>query len=84
MFPRKPKTRSTHPSYYNGRIKAGYLDEYMELINFNSIEDFNKVMYYNYMELLRRKAERTSKSLDYIPFYSSNWVEDTWDNNPNF
>jgi hypothetical protein len=57
MFTRKPKTRSSHPSYYNGKIQAGYLNEYMEPINLNSTEDFNKAMYYNYRELLRKKAE---------------------------
>jgi hypothetical protein len=56
----------------------------MEPINLNSTEDFNKAMYYNYRELLRHKAERTGKPPGYIPFYTPNWVTETWDNDPNF
>jgi hypothetical protein len=77
MFARKPKIRSSHLLYYNGRIQAGYLDDYMEPINLNSAEDFNKAMYYNYRELLRKKAEKTDKPPTYIPFYSPNWITNT-------
>jgi hypothetical protein len=76
MFARRLRKRSSHPSYYSGRIAAGYIDEYMEPINLSSTEDFNKAMYYNYMELLRRKAERTSNPPICLPFYSPNWVDE--------
>jgi hypothetical protein len=56
----------------------------MELINLNSTEDFNKAMYYNFIELLRRKPERTGNPPTYIPFYSPNWVGETWEYHPNF
>jgi hypothetical protein len=84
MFARRLRKRSSHPSYYNGRIEAGYLDEYMEPINLNSIEDFNKATHYNYRELLRRKGERTGNLPTYFPFYSPNWVDEAWEYDPDF
>jgi hypothetical protein len=60
------------------------LGQVQQPINLNSTEDFNKAMYYNYRELVRKKAEQIGNPPDYITFYSSNWVEDTLDNNPNF
>jgi hypothetical protein len=84
MFARRIRKRSSHPSYYNGRIEAGYLDENMEPINHNSTEDFNKEMYYNYREFLRRKSERTGNPPTYLPFYSPNLVDEAWEYHPDF
>jgi hypothetical protein len=56
-------------AYYQERQELGYIDEYMEPIDPDNAEDWNKAMYHNYMRFIKKIEIHTKIPTDYIPPY---------------
>jgi hypothetical protein len=48
--------KSGLPAYYKERHRLGYIDKNMELIDLDNDEDWDKVVYHNYMTYFFKKG----------------------------